>query len=68
MSKDKAKDDLLAKIKAKDDLLAKVDVFLSNLSRMCPSGEGMGGHAPIQAFIMKGYEGRLLLKTLRGGS
>ena len=67
----KAKDDLLAKakeVKAKDDLLAKVDVFLADLSRMCPSDEGLGGHAPIQAFIMKGYEGRKLLRTLRGDS
>jgi hypothetical protein len=39
-------------------LLARVESFLLGLSRMCPTDEGMGGHAPVQAFVAKGIEGR----------
>jgi len=46
-------------------LLARVESFLLGLSRMCPSDEGMGGHAPVQAFVAKGIEGRNLLDDVR---
>ena len=46
-------------------LLARVDNFLVALSKMCPSDEGLGGHAPVQAFVAKGIEGRNLLDDVR---
>jgi hypothetical protein len=46
-------------------LLARVEAFLSGLSRMCPSDEGMGCRAPWQAFVAKGIEGRNLLDDVQ---
>jgi hypothetical protein len=47
------------------EALMAVETFLVGLSRMCPTDEGMGGHAPLQAFIAKGMEGRNLLDDVR---
>jgi hypothetical protein len=47
------------------ETLMAVESFLLGLSRMCPTDEGMGGHAPLQAFIAKGMEGRNLLDDVR---
>lgn len=47
------------------ELLEKIETFLVSLSNLCPSNEGLGGHAPIQAFIMKGQEARELLNEIK---
>jgi hypothetical protein len=47
------------------EALISVEAFLLGLSRLCPTDEGLGGHAPIQAFIAKGIEGRNLLDDVR---
>jgi hypothetical protein len=47
------------------ETLMAVESFLLGLSRMCPTDEGMGGHAPLHAFIAKGMEGRNLLDDVR---
>jgi len=46
-------------------LLARAEVFLASLSSLCPSDEGLGGRAPLQAFVAKGFECRYLLDDIR---
>jgi len=47
------------------DLLKRAETFLASLSSLCPSDEGMGGRAPLQAFVAKGFECRYLLDNIR---
>jgi len=46
-------------------LLARAEAFLASLSSLCPSDEGLGGRAPLQAFVAKGFECRYLLDDIR---
>lgn len=34
---------------------------LEKLSRLCPSAEGLGGHAPLSAFYQVAWEARRLI-------
>ncbi len=35
--------------------------ILKKLSRLCPSAEGLGGHAPLSAFYQVAWEARRLI-------
>jgi len=46
------------------ELNEKITDLLVKLSRLCPSGEGLGGHAHLQAFLNLGNEARKILEEV----